>query len=379
MDTSLTFIMQPNLSSGLGLYIADEFIHRGFEISVVNALGSRRHKIWPCIKSLSFQSEIRWNKRNEYTLFSTSAWHRNTKLNGRLLDHDLKPGMKILQVGKEYFPHPDYRNMEYYVFIHYTMKCSVADGVTPWIPAEYDRKSFYDLEGELYRYARHVFVGGEYLKRHLVADYGVNRDKVTVVGGGVNDFFLKHKPDLNELKESRTCLFVGWDFGMKGGKDLIEAFTIARKAIPGLRLLVVGPQREEVPLCDGVECIGPVRDKAKLLYWYRQADLFVMPSLRDSFGFVFLEAMSQGLPCIGTRLNAMPEIIRDQETGYLVKLQDTKGLSEAIIQYYEHTENRYQMGLNAIERVHTIYTWEKVVSTMIEIMNEDYSIMNKPL
>jgi glycosyltransferase involved in cell wall biosynthesis len=359
--------MQPNLSSGLGPYIADEFMRRSFRVCAINALSRRRYKLIPLLKSLSLNRGEWWKKRGEYTLFSSSAWHRNTRINGRSLDccRKANPELKILQVGKEYFPHPDYRNIEYYVFIHYTMRCSVTDGVTPWLPAEHDREAFFALEEELYQHAAHLFVGGAYLKRHLVSDYHVKENQITVVGGGVNNYFLEHPPDVNELNESRTCLFVGWDFGMKGGKDLIEAFTIARKTIPGLRLLVVGPQRDEVPLCDGVECLGPVSDKRQLLQWYRQADLFVMPSLRDSFGFAFLEAMSQGLPCIGTRLNAMPEIIHEERTGYIVNRHDPADLANAIIRHYRKgQEQRSKMRWAAVDRVQQRYTWSHVVDRM---------------
>jgi glycosyltransferase involved in cell wall biosynthesis len=65
-----------------------------------------------------------------------------------------------------------------------------------------------------------------------------------------------------------------------------------------------------------------------LINLYRQSDLLVMPSLRDSFGFVFLEAMIQGVPCIGTNINAMPEIIEDAKTGYIVPVRDPRCAGE---------------------------------------------------
>lgn len=53
--------------------------------------------------------------------------------------------------------------------------------------------------------------------------------------------------------------------------------------------------------------------------FYRKADVFVLPSFGDLFGYVFLEAMACGLPLIGTDVFAIPEIIEDGENGYLVK------------------------------------------------------------
>jgi glycosyltransferase involved in cell wall biosynthesis len=90
-----------------------------------------------------------------------------------------------------------------------------------------------------------------------------------------------------------------------------------------------------------------------------------MPSLRDSFGFAFLEAMSQGLPCIGTRLNAMPEIIHEERTGYIVNRHDPADLANAIIRHYRKgQEQRSKMRWAAVDRVQQRYTWSHVVDRM---------------
>lgn len=89
-----------------------------------------------------------------------------------------------------------------------------------------------------------------------------------------------------------------------------------------------------------------------------------MPSLRDSFGYVFLEAMTQGVPCIGTDLNAMPEIVQDGKTGYIVPLRDPQALADEILRYYADEENRQRMGQAALERVKQRYTWDRVAGVI---------------
>ena len=110
---------------------------------------------------------------------------------------------------------------------------------------------------------------------------------------------------------------------------------------------------------------GQIQSREELRRLYRASDLFVMPSLRDSFGFVFLEAMTQGVPCIGTNLNAMPEIIQDGETGYIVPVHDPEALAAAILRYYKDPSNRQRMGRAGQQRVVETYTWEKVAATML--------------
>ena len=145
---------------------------------------------------------------------------------------------------------------------------------------------------------------------------------------------------------------------------MLAAFRIARQSLPELTLTIVGPDASQIPAGEGIRVVGAVRSRAELLAHYRAADLFAMPSLCDSFGFVFLEAMTQGLPCIGTDLNAMPEIIADGETGYVVPLRDPGALAAAILRFYRDPENRRRMGLAAQQRVLARYTWDHVVAVM---------------
>jgi alpha-maltose-1-phosphate synthase len=71
----------------------------------------------------------------------------------------------------------------------------------------------------------------------------------------------------------------------------------------------------------------PMSDVAALL---SQATVFALPTLREPFGIAFLDAMACGVPCVGTRLEAVPEIVRDGETGLLVPPGDPVALASAL-------------------------------------------------
>lgn len=89
-----------------------------------------------------------------------------------------------------------------------------------------------------------------------------------------------------------------------------EAYSITSRFLQKLRDLNVPVTLKIGNLC---------RDEL-FKNFYAQGDLFVLPTWMDSFGFVFLEAMSMGLPCIGTDIYAIPELIKNEFNGFIVKL-----------------------------------------------------------
>ncbi|MBZ8133166.1 glycosyltransferase family 4 protein [Afifella sp. IM 167] len=63
---------------------------------------------------------------------------------------------------------------------------------------------------------------------------------------------------------------------------------------------------------------------------YREADIFVWPSVKEPFGFVFMEAMASGLPAIGGRSGGVPDVVRDGKTGLLVEASDPATILAAL-------------------------------------------------
>ena len=89
--------------------------------------------------------------------------------------------------------------------------------------------------------------------------------------------------------------------------------------------------------------------------------MFVLPSLYEPFGMVLLEAMAHGLPCIGTKVGAMPEIIADGETGLLVPPVDASALADALERLLTNHDVRRRMGLAGRSRLEEQFTWNRTV------------------
>ena len=134
-------------------------------------------------------------------------------------------------------------------------------------------------------------------------------------------------------------LFVGGNMQRKGLPILINAAPRVLKSFPDVEFWVVGRDRAESrmqSLCrragvlDGFRFFG-WQSQDNLLKLYAQADIFVMPSLTEAFGVVFLEAMASGLPVIGTRVGGIPEIIEHGYNGLLVERGNVTELGEALV------------------------------------------------
>jgi len=146
------------------------------------------------------------------------------------------------------------------------------------------------------------------------------------------------------------CLFMGGDFPRKGGFDLLaawEAGGFARRA--DLTLVTEWPLPQLPPGVRQERGVGG-RTPAWQAAW-RAADLFVMPTRNEAFGLVYQEAAAAGLPAIGTRLNAVPEIIDDGVTGVLIPPGDRAALARALETLIASAGLRERMGRRAREKI----------------------------
>lgn len=102
-------------------------------------------------------------------------------------------------------------------------------------------------------------------------------------------------------------------------------------------------------IADRVSWLG-AKAREEVLAWYGRADLFALASRiaadgdRDGLPNVLLEAQALGLPCVSTRLSAIPELIRDGESGLLVAERDTDGLAAALARLMTHPVLRRRLG-----------------------------------
>lgn len=231
--------------------------------------------------------------------------------------------------------------------------------------ADFDRRTLRGprwraLERALYHGATIVFTRSENVSRTLLDRYGCRPDRVVCVGAGSNASLPDETPR-RRVDDEVAILFVGVDWERKGGPELVAAFRRVRDRHPEARLLIVGasPALNE----SGVEVIGrcPVEEIHR---HYARAAIFCLPSRREPFGVAYVEALHHGLPVVGTRIGAVPELVEEGVEGHLVEVGDVDALADRLERLVADAGLRDEMGRRARIRARERYTWEAVAGRM---------------
>jgi starch synthase len=213
-------------------------------------------------------------------------------------------------------------------------------------------------DGRIFAAARLVISTSQWAADRLRAEYPRCATEITVMPNPVRlDLF---DPAWAQARRAIAAtgdrmphvLFMGGDFPRKGGYDLLAAWREGRFGQRAILDLVTSWPVEADKLSAGVHIHPNIT--ALSPDWraiWRDADLFVLPTHDEAFGIVFQEAAAAGLPAVGTRLNAIPEIVRDGTTGLLVPPGDRRALIAAIEQLLASSELRRDMGMRARERI----------------------------
>lgn len=225
----------------------------------------------------------------------------------------------------------------------------------------------FKYEQDVYKSLTRIFTMSKTLRRSFIEDFGLPEEKVVYAGFGAPFF-----SDGSERKDytGKNIVFIAThSFESKGGKVLLEAFRRARKAIPDISLTMIG--KDWGINEPGVECLGFLdkRDEVDFSLYKRSfegASLFILPSYNEAFGEVFIEAMSHGVPCIGTRAGVMPELIEGNGAGFVITPGDVEGLARLIIELIDSEGDLKRLGQAGMEAVNREYQWPTVISRILD-------------
>ncbi|MED1468030.1 N-acetyl-alpha-D-glucosaminyl L-malate synthase BshA [Bacillus salipaludis] len=191
---------------------------------------------------------------------------------------------------------------------------------------------------------------------------------------------VQHLKTEFQIKESEKVIIHVSNFrAVKRVPDVVKTFAKISKVLPA-KLLLVGDGPEMTNVCKLVRKLS-VEDRVLFLgkqesleELYSISDLKLLLSEKESFGLVALEAMACGVPCIGTNVGGIPEVIEHGKTGFLCKLGDIEDISSKAIQILSDEHLHKAFSLRGIETVRNKFNANKVVEQYEQLY---FKLLNK--
>jgi glycosyltransferase involved in cell wall biosynthesis len=164
----------------------------------------------------------------------------------------------------------------------------------------------------------------------------------------------------------------------KGYEHAIKAIKELNEEGMGCKLIVVGDgnyrkKLEEIAFSTGgssnIEFTGFI-DRDQLDSLYGESLFFLLPSRKEGFGIVYLEAMSRGTPCIGGNYGGVPEVIDNNLDGYLVEFGNIADIKEAVKKIindkhmYEHMQRKIE------KKIATKFSYSYFEAKWLDILSE---------
>jgi UDP-glucose:(heptosyl)LPS alpha-1,3-glucosyltransferase len=170
--------------------------------------------------------------------------------------------------------------------------------------------------------------------------------------------------------EDLVALFVGGDWDLKGLAVAIGGLAVARERGVRLRLWVVGGGRQDqfrqLARQAGVEAsVRFFGVRTPVEPFYRAADIFVLPTVYETFSLVAHEAAACRLPIVATRVSGIEELVGDDEAGLLVE-RDPLAVGQALVRLAASRELRTRLGAEGRRRA-ARKTWERSAASVVDL------------
>jgi alpha-maltose-1-phosphate synthase len=266
-----------------------------------------------------------------------------------------------------------------------------------------DREIF-RIEKELCQQPEAVITVSESMRSLIRVTHGTAANKIHVVHNGMSPGLYSeaaaNHAETSRLKQlyatdgKKIILFAGRLAPQKGVSALFESASAVIEKDERAHYLIAGTHpwssgveiskyhRKHYPqypkLWDKVEFLDLI-PRAHLAQLYQIADVAVVPSIYEPFGYAALEAMAAGVPVVATRTGGLAEIVVDGETGLLVPLNpnhrgeyklDIEALTEAQLFFLRNDVAARRMGAAGQRRASTEFSQEKMVASVKAVYSE---------
>ena len=235
--------------------------------------------------------------------------------------------------------------------------------------------------------ATKVIPEGDGVKKALYREHITKKPMEKILNGNINgidvEYFNRSKDILTQASDIRngsnafTFIFIGRMVRDKGINELIGAFHKLSSENPSVRLLLVGTFEDKldpvlpetkrlIETSENIVFVGYQKDVRPYL---AASDVLVLPSYREGFPNVVLQAGAMGLPCIVTDISGSSEIIIPDRNGIIIPKQNTKALYQAMKYCIQHPESVKKMAQEARPLIVSRFKQQDVWRALLDMYN----------
>ncbi|GAA0861360.1 glycosyltransferase family 4 protein [Paraclostridium tenue] len=201
-------------------------------------------------------------------------------------------------------------------------------------------------------------------------------EKSLVIPNGIDSFWYSNKNELNNIKKDNTDLlkliYIGTLHKRKNVDKIIDVFESLNNHNIPTRLEIVGggPDKSKIDskieksqYCEMCTINTWTNNREELLLKYKNSDIFIMPSVKETFGISYLEALSQGKPIIYTKNDGVDGYFKDGEVGYSVDPNNIEYIVECIKNIVDDYDDISERCIQNSRK----FSWDKIAEKYINI------------
>lgn len=237
------------------------------------------------------------------------------------------------------------------------------------------------LERKVTRKADFIITPSSFAREKVVSHYGIPPHRIRIIPNGIHSQIWTDELDRHpvEKKEKVVILTVAKLYKRKGIDLLLQSVREVIRKESDVELKIVGDGlempalvklAEELGIGYQVQFLGDIFDFHTLCRHYANCDIFCLPSLHETFGLVYLEAMLAKKPIVAFRNSALPEVVGHGERGLLAASGDVGSLAEKLLLLIREPSIRNQLSQNSRSYVEKDFDWKTIGQRYLDLLNK---------